>query len=214
MRATVLILVITPFVVATLVALLAAVRMVRQRNIVYTGPRPSPEEVAYLAGGRARAVQSALASLWIAADVHLRPIHEIPGASALQRAVAAELALGRTGRAIVASPAVGVALDGIRNSLQRKGLLTPIERRTPLGRALLRQHRQEYAYLAPAQRPAWTTYGPAAAGLGVGLYGTAAFLAISPRLAAHFPVRVMTVRRPASGARASPGDEVGRAACP
>jgi hypothetical protein len=176
---------------AMVVVVLVALRRRRSKTL-YTGPRPSPEEVAYLNGGRPLAVQSALASLWIAAEINMRPVHDLPGATPLQRAVAAELALGRTGKAIVTSLPVDAALGTVRQSLQRKGLITGSERRTPLGQALLRQQRQEYAYLAPAQRPAWQTYGPAAAGLGVGLYGSTVFRAINPGLTAYYPARSAT----------------------
>ncbi|NUT34331.1 MAG: hypothetical protein HOV79_14780 [Hamadaea sp.] len=164
-------------------AVLAGATAHKTKPLVYSGPPPSSEELAYLNLGRALAVQSALASLHVAADMHGRPMAAIRGTTPLQRAVNAEVARGRRGRALVASPSVVSALDHVQQSLYAKGLLTSLDRRTPLGQALLHQQQRQHYYLSPSLRPSWRTYGPAAAGLGVALHGPAVMTAIDPDLA-------------------------------
>lgn len=177
-----LIIVVLLLAVAPL-ALLAGATARRTKPLVYSGPPPSSEELAYLNLGRALAVQSALASLRIAATMHGKSMTEIRGATPLQRAVNAEVARGLRGRALVEHPAVGSALDQLQRSLYAKGLLSTLDRRTPLGQALLHQQQRQHYYLSPSLRPSWRTYGPAAAGLGVALHGPAVMSAIDPDLA-------------------------------
>lgn len=56
--------------------------------------------------------------------------------------------------------------------------LVRVNRATTAGRALLGAQQQRQAYLAPAQRPAFATYGPAAVAMSAALFGTAALWAI------------------------------------
>jgi len=189
-RAILLIIVVLVIAIAPL-ALIVGAATGRRRALVYTGPPPTSEQLAYLHLGRGLAVQSALACLHVAATMHDRPMAGIRGTTPLQRAVNDEVALGRRGRALVTSPPVAVALDEIQRSLYQKGLLSGLDRRTQLGQALLHQQQRQHHYLAPSLRPAWRTYGPAAAGLGVALHGPATMTAISPHLSAEllWPIR-------------------------
>ncbi|MEZ0054430.1 uncharacterized protein (TIGR04222 family) [Mycobacterium sp. MAA66] len=59
---------------------------------------------------------------------------------------------------------------------------TPL--RTRAGNRALAQLRQQYAHLAPARAPAFTTYGPAAAAMGIGLFGIGSLYALDPTFAA------------------------------
>lgn len=56
------------------------------------------------------------------------------------------------------------------------------------GRRYLADERARASYLAPAARPAFATYGAAAVGLSVALFGTAALWQIDPRYAAAMAV--------------------------
>jgi len=56
--------------------------------------------------------------------------------------------------------------------------LWQVRRLTPAGRRLLAQERRRLAYLDPAKRPAFETYGPAAVALSVALFGAGALRAV------------------------------------
>ncbi|MEV0135073.1 TIGR04222 domain-containing membrane protein [Dactylosporangium sp. NPDC050688] len=58
-----------------------------------------------------------------------------------------------------------------------------VPRTTTNGRRLLAQMRARTAHLAPRQSPSWSTYGPEAAALSVGLYGAGAFFLADPEFA-------------------------------
>ena len=55
--------------------------------------------------------------------------------------------------------------------------------RTRAGTAVLGDLRRRYAHLAPAQKPAFQTYGPAAAAMGIGLFGLGSLYALDPGFA-------------------------------
>ncbi|MEE6307056.1 TIGR04222 domain-containing membrane protein [Plantactinospora veratri] len=57
--------------------------------------------------------------------------------------------------------------------------------RTRAGDWALGALRTEHAHLSPAQRPAWSTYGPTGAAMSVALFGPAAFWAADPEFAAE-----------------------------
>ena len=62
-------------------------------------------------------------------------------------------------------------------------LLWRVPRTTTNGRRLLGRMRQQALHLAPRQSPSWSTYGPQAAALSVGLYGAGAFFLADPEFA-------------------------------
>ncbi|MGH3695731.1 MAG: TIGR04222 domain-containing membrane protein [Pseudonocardiaceae bacterium] len=57
-------------------------------------------------------------------------------------------------------------------------------KRSRRGTAELRRLRRKHNELAPGMRPDWTAYGPAVAGLGVGIFGARALWASDPAFAA------------------------------
>jgi uncharacterized protein (TIGR04222 family) len=63
-----------------------------------------------------------------------------------------------------------------------------LPRRTPSGDAALAQLRREYAYLVPSMCPGWAASGPAAAALGVAVFGIAAIWAADPAFAAELEI--------------------------
>lgn len=62
-------------------------------------------------------------------------------------------------------------------------------RRSRAGDRLLAQLTEEQHALHPDQRPDWVTYGPAAAALGVGIFGTSALWASDPAFAEELAVQ-------------------------
>ncbi len=62
-------------------------------------------------------------------------------------------------------------------------LLSRVPRTTTNGRRLLHRMRTQAAHLAPRQAPSWSTYGPEAAALSVGLFGAGAFFLADPEFA-------------------------------
>ncbi|MDG4788533.1 TIGR04222 domain-containing membrane protein [Micromonospora sp. WMMD1102] len=79
-------------------------------------------------------------------------------------------------------------------------LLCAVPRRTRAAKALLRDLRRQHQHLAPRHSPAYATYGPAGAALGVALFGTAALVAFDPGFAVEAEVqRAMTASATSSG---------------
>jgi uncharacterized protein (TIGR04222 family) len=74
--------------------------------------------------------------------------------------------------------------------------LTRVPRVTPAYTAAVADLRRRNSHLAPNQYPAWATYGPAGAAMGVALYGTAAIWAADPAFAAQAELEQV---RPSSG---------------
>jgi uncharacterized protein (TIGR04222 family) len=68
-------------------------------------------------------------------------------------------------------------------------LLLRTPRRTRAGDDVLRRMRVDHAYLAPSQRPSWSTYGPSGAVAGVALFGAGALWAADPSFAAAVEVQ-------------------------
>ncbi|MGN9909716.1 TIGR04222 domain-containing membrane protein [Phytohabitans sp. LJ34] len=62
-------------------------------------------------------------------------------------------------------------------------------RRTRAGDRVLAALREDHSHLAPPNNPAWQVYGPAAAALAVGLYGSNALWVADPGFAAEAAVR-------------------------
>ncbi|MGW0160048.1 TIGR04222 domain-containing membrane protein [Mycobacterium sp. NPDC003323] len=58
--------------------------------------------------------------------------------------------------------------------------LFSVDRRTRAGRKLLKGQQRKQEFLRPARRPAFATYGPAAAATSVALFGTAALWLVDP----------------------------------
>lgn len=65
-------------------------------------------------------------------------------------------------------------------------------RRTRAGDRLLARLRDEHHELDPAQRPDWVAHGPAAAALGIGIFGVSAVWASDPVLAEELAVQKAT----------------------
>jgi uncharacterized protein (TIGR04222 family) len=59
-----------------------------------------------------------------------------------------------------------------------------VPRRTREGNRLLARLEQRHRHLAPTKRPSWAAYGPAAAGLGVAIFGVQSVWAADPGFAA------------------------------
>ncbi len=75
-------------------------------------------------------------------------------------------------------------------------------RRTRLGDRTLKQLADQHHALAPAMRPDWAAYGPAAAALGVGIFGVGAVWASDPAFADELAVQKATA---ASGGGSTDG---------
>ncbi|NUR27878.1 MAG: TIGR04222 domain-containing membrane protein [Catenulispora sp.] len=181
-------------VAAVFAGVLALVVIGNRPAPAYAGPALTGEEMAFLNGGRGLAVQAAIASLRVAGGViparNGKPaVATLSSATPLERAVSGALVAGLVGPAIVRTPDVDIALDSLARSLQARGLINVREKRTKTGDGLLRAQRRQYAYLAPTQNPAWTTYGPAAAALGVGLFGAGVLATVDPELIGLFPIQ-------------------------
>jgi uncharacterized protein (TIGR04222 family) len=71
--------------------------------------------------------------------------------------------------------------------------------RTRAATRALRGLRQQHTYLAPASAPAYATYGPAGAAMGVALFGTASLWAMDPGFAEQAEIQ----RQAASGGGSS-----------
>ncbi len=111
----------------------------------------------------------------------------------------------RTGRWMVAVAGLGLLrlLAGAANGapvgylileLLAVGVLAAVllgwaPKRSRRGTAELRRLRLKHNELAPGMRPDWTTYGPALAGLGVGIFGARALWASDPAFAAGVEVQ-------------------------
>lgn len=67
-------------------------------------------------------------------------------------------------------------------------LLGYVPRRTRAARRALRELSRHYDYLAPKRYPAWATYGPTTAAMGVALFGPDALWAWDPHFAADAAV--------------------------
>jgi uncharacterized protein (TIGR04222 family) len=209
----------------------------------------SPEQAAYLNGGRRLAVYAALGGLRTAGAIdldgsrRLRQAGPMPaGSTALDQAV--YNAVGQRPRDLVGDRWVADALQRIRYDLERAGLLTTVDKRraasagplvllalfavgvarlvagiandkpvgylvltlivlgvvtavllirrptrTRAGNEVLQALRASNRHLAPSQYPAWSTYGPDRAAMGVALYGTGALWAADPAFASAANVR-------------------------
>lgn len=62
-------------------------------------------------------------------------------------------------------------------------VLRRVPYRTRAGAAALKSLRRQHAHLAPAQSPAYATYGAAGAAMGIALFGTASLWALDPTFA-------------------------------
>jgi uncharacterized protein (TIGR04222 family) len=81
--------------------------------------------------------------------------------------------------------------------------------RTKAGTAALGALRAQHSYLAPKQSPAYATYGAAAAGMGVALFGAASLYALDPGFAAEAEIQ----RNMASGGSGYSGDGGSSSSC-
>jgi uncharacterized protein (TIGR04222 family) len=90
-------------------------------------------------------------------------------------------------------------------------MLRAIPRRTEHGDQVLAELRSLQYDLDPANKPNWTVYGPAAAALGVGLFGVSALWASDPAMAAEFEAQRVAAIGGASGY--SGGGDGGGSSC-
>lgn len=81
--------------------------------------------------------------------------------------------------------------------------------RTSGGTAALKALRQDNAHLAPALSPSYATYGAAAAGMGVALFGSAALFAADPAFAEEAELQRVSASGAASGSGGGGGDSGG-----
>jgi uncharacterized protein (TIGR04222 family) len=92
-------------------------------------------------------------------------------------------------------------------------MLRAIPRRTEHGDQVLAELRSLQYDLDPASRPNWTVYGPAAAALGVGLFGVSALWASDPAMAAELEAQRATALGGAGGYSAGGSDGGGGSSC-
>jgi uncharacterized protein (TIGR04222 family) len=85
-------------------------------------------------------------------------------------------------------------------------ILRTVPRRTEHGDRVLAELRSLQYDLDPANRPNWTVYGPAAAALGVGLFGVSALWASDPAMAAELEAQRAAAMGGASGYSGGGGD--------
>lgn len=85
-------------------------------------------------------------------------------------------------------------------------MLRAIPRRTEHGDQVMAELRSLQYDLDPANKPDWTVYGPAAAALGVGLFGVSALWASDPAMAAELEAQRAAAMGGASGYSAGSGD--------
>ncbi len=80
-------------------------------------------------------------------------------------------------------PVTYVVLATIGAALAGAYLVAVLPRRTRAGDRALAALRTRYEHLAPTRHPAWSAYGAAAAGISVGIFGSAALYAGDPTFA-------------------------------
>jgi uncharacterized protein (TIGR04222 family) len=78
-------------------------------------------------------------------------------------------------------------------------LLCWVPQRSRRGAAELRKLRAQHNEIAPGMRPDWTVYGPAVAGLGVGIFGASALWASDPAFAADVQAQRVAATMGGSG---------------
>ncbi len=79
-------------------------------------------------------------------------------------------------------------------------------RRTRLGDRTLKQLADQHHALAPTMRPDWATYGPAAAALGIGIFGVSALWASDPAFADELALQKATATGGADGSSCGSSD--------
>jgi uncharacterized protein (TIGR04222 family) len=176
------------------------------RTLAPTGPMPAGvtplDQAIYNAAGKRIAARSLRADPWVASALaQLREGLERSGLAltAGQRrsarlgagVMAAVFGLGvlRLIAGIANGRSIGFLFFGLIFALLMTLLLLRIPFRTRAGSAALASLRREHAHLAPHQSPAYATYGAAAAGMGVALFGAASLYALDPSFAAEAEVQ-------------------------
>lgn len=188
------------------------------KTLAPTGPMPpgvTPlDQAVYNAAGKRILARTLRADQWVASALtQLREGLERDGlaVSPAQRKVARTWAL-----VMAAVVGLGVLrlLAGVANdrpvgflfvalvfAFLATLVLLKVPFRTRAGTAALASLRRENAHLAPRQSPAYATYGAAAAGMGVALFGAASLYALDPSFAAEAEVQ----RNLASGSSGGDG---------
>jgi uncharacterized protein (TIGR04222 family) len=87
---------------------------------------------------------------------------------------------------LLAGAANGAAVGYLFLELSAVGIVSvllpaTVPKRSRCGTAELKRLRAKHTDLAPGMRPDWTAYGPALAGLGVGIFGASALWASAPQ---------------------------------
>jgi hypothetical protein len=165
------------FTLAVVIAVAKLVERKVKRRKEYSGPPPAAEEIAYLNGGRDRAIRAALAA------------HD--SGTALRNAVAEARAAGSAGLSLLTQP-VQDALADILRSLQQRRLADASGHPTPNGVAATRDARDLYAHLWPGYKPDWAVCSSDERAMAVAVFGDAVLDAVDPSLAAAYPLAVET----------------------
>jgi hypothetical protein len=159
--------VIVLFVLTIVLTAALLVQRKTKRRKEFSGPPPTAEEIAYLNGGRDRAIRAAL----VARDV---------ASGGLRQAVAEAYADGRA----LLTASVLDAVDQMARSLQARGLADGGGRPTEAAAAATRDARDEYGHLWPGYNPDWASGTREERAMAVAVFGDAALAAIDPSLAA------------------------------
>ena len=88
--------------------------------------------------------------------------------------------------------------------------LSVVDQKSRAARKLLDTYRRDSRHLAPSRRPAWSTYGPSGAALGVGLFGAGALWAADPAFAEAAAIQRI---QPAAGGDGGGGGGCGGGGC-
>jgi uncharacterized protein (TIGR04222 family) len=183
-----------------------AVGVHSDRTLAPTGPLPAGvtplDQAVYNAAGKRILARTLRGDPWVASA--LTQLREGLERSALAL-TPAQRRTARTWAAVMAAVLVlGVArlFAGIANgrpvgflffalvfAFLCTLLLLRVPFRTRAGSAALSALRAQHSYLSPRQSPAYATYGAAAAGMGVALFGAASLYALDPTFAAEAEVQ-------------------------
>ncbi|CAM3387557.1 TIGR04222 domain-containing membrane protein [Tsukamurella hominis] len=112
----------------------------------------------------------------------------VPLAAVVVAGIVCTPVLALTGRHPVEAAVMSFLVPSVLTAVFLVPPLMSVPRTTRAGKRLLAAEQARASYLKPALRPAFATYGAAAVGLSVALFGTAALWQIDPRYAAAMAV--------------------------
>jgi hypothetical protein len=145
-----------------------------KRRTEFSGPAPTAEEIAYLNGGRDRAIRAALAAQDLTTG-------------GLRQAVARAYSNNLIGPALL-TPAVLDAVDQLARSLHARGLTDGSGRPTEAATAATRDARDLHGHLWPGYSPDWASCTGEVRAMAVAVFGDAVLESIDPSLAAVYPL--------------------------